>query len=303
MEWADLKRVDTLIQETKSLGACIEEIGVSGEGRSLYGITVGDQNATKTVLIAAGFHADEVIGPLTAVSMLQILVQNPPANVRFGIIPVADPDFLHRNASELSTTVTMLDILKLSHHRDLEGYFTTNTYPECVAIRKWIQQFNRIDAYLSLHSAHLIAPGLFFYVGSISNPLWINQVISHVTAVVPDYLSLLSYDPTGLSQKVLSSGFFELAIPEIKQLNSANPGSSLAFVAHHFHSQFIGASEIPLAICPQLANVSLHEIDRYNREFKQTGYTNYTFQEIDLKTQLEIMQALIWGVIQCAIAI
>lgn len=34
MEWVDLKQLDTLIQQTEALGADVEEIGVSGEGRS-----------------------------------------------------------------------------------------------------------------------------------------------------------------------------------------------------------------------------------------------------------------------------
>lgn len=72
MEWIDLKRLDTLIQQTEALGACVEEIG-----QSLYGVTVGDKHATRTVVIVAGLHAAEVIAPLTAMSILQTLVHNP----------------------------------------------------------------------------------------------------------------------------------------------------------------------------------------------------------------------------------
>ncbi len=302
MEWTDLQRIDTFIQETEALGARIEEIGVSGEGRSLYGITVGDKHADRTVAIVAGCHADEIIGPLSAVSMLQSLVQKPFSGVKFGIVPVADPDFLHRNANDLPAKVTLRDLLKLKHQRDLEGHFTVDTYPECIAIRRWIQRFDRIDAYLSLHSAHLIAPGLFFYVGDVSNPLCISQVASCVTAIVPDRIPLLSRDPTGLSQTVLSPGFFELAIPDAKELNQKNPGSSLAFVAHHFQPQFVGVSEIPLAVCSALVNASISEIDRYNRDFKQTGNTDRQLQEISLDTQLFIMQTWIRSVAQCVAA-
>ncbi|MBE9169325.1 hypothetical protein IQ238_17965 [Pleurocapsales cyanobacterium LEGE 06147] len=302
MEWTDLKRLDSFIQKTEVLGARVEEIGVSGEGRSLYAITVGNKQAARTVVIVAGCHADEIIGPLAAVSILQSLVQKPFSAVKFGIIPVADPDFLHRNANELPTNVTLRDLLNLKHQRDLEGHFTTDTYPECIAIRQWIQQFGQVDAYLSLHSAHLIAPGLFFYVDSVSDPLCVNQVASRITTVVPDYISLLSRDPTGLSQTVLFPGFFELAIPDVKELNQKNPGSSLAFVAHHFQPQFVGASEMPLAVCPTLSNASLSEIDRCNREFKQTGHTNHPLQEISLNTQLSIMQTLIRSVAQCVAA-
>ena len=38
-----------------------------------------------------------------------------------------------------------------------------------------MQGFNRVDAYFSLHSAELISPGLFFYVGDSANPYCVNQ--------------------------------------------------------------------------------------------------------------------------------
>jgi hypothetical protein len=298
MEWADLKQLDMLIQQTKALGACVEEIGVSGEGRSIYGVTVGNEQAPRTVVIVAGFHAAEVIAPLTAISMLQALARNTLPAVRFCVVPVADPDFVSRNASELPTDVTLQTLLNLEHQRDLEGHFTIDTYPECVAIRRWIGQLNRIDAYLSLHSAHCISPGLFFYVGSNSNLCWVSQVASQVAATTPGWVSLLSQDPTGLSQKALSPGFFELEIPEREKLNVSHPGSSLAFIAHRFQPQYVGASEMPLAVCSDLVGASLAEIDQCNRDFKQTGHTTYSFQEIDLDTQLCIMERWIWSVIE-----
>lgn len=302
MDWTDLKRFDSFIWKIKALGAHIEEIGASSEGRALYGITVGNTHAARTVVIVAGCHADEIIGPLAAVSIIQGLVQKPISEVRFGIVPVADPDFLHRNANDLPTNVTLRDLLNLRHQRDLEGYFTLDTYPECIAIRQWIKQFDQIDAYLSLHSAHLITPGLFFYVGSVSDPFCVKQVASRITTVLPDYIPLLSHDPTGLAQAVLSPGFFELAIPDVKEMNQRNPGSSLAFVAHQFQPQFVGASEIPLAVCPALNNASLSKIDQCNRDFKQTGHINYPFQEISLDIQLSIMQTWIRSVAQCVAA-
>lgn len=293
MEWVDLKQLDTLIQQTKALGAYVEEIGVSGEGRSIYGVTVGDEQANRTVVIVAGLHADEVIGSLTAISILQTLVLNKPPTVRFCIVPVADPDFVSRNAIELHATVTLQALLNLNHQRDLEGHFTTDTYPECVAIRQWMEHFNRIDAYFSLHSAHCISPGLFFYVGSTSNSDWVSQVASQVATTTPDWIPLLSHDPTELSKNALSSGFFELKISDHEQLNAANPSSSLAFVTQRFQPQYVGVSEMPLAVCPLLAEDSLTEIDRCNREFKQTGHTSYSFQEIDLyqfpKTPLQML--------------
>lgn len=300
MEWVDLKQLDILIQETKALGADVEAIGVSGEGRSIHAVTVGDKQADRTVVIVARLHAAEVIGPLTAISILQTLVENPPPAVRFCVVPVANPDFVFQNARELPTNVTLPALLSLNHQRDLEGHFTADTYPECVVIRQWLERFDQIDAYFSLHSAHCISPGLFFYVSNASNSDWVSQVASQVTATTPDWISLLSQDPTGLSQKALSPGFFELEIPEHETLNAPAPGSSLAFVTHRFQPQYAGASEMPLAVCPALTGASLTEIDQCNRDVKQTGQTSYSFQEIDLDTQLRIMKSWIWSVVDIA---
>jgi hypothetical protein len=296
MEWADLKRLDTLIQQIKALGADVEEIGVSSEGRSIDAVTVGDEQATRTVVIVAGFHAAEVIAPLAAISILQTLLENPLPTVQFCVVPVADPDFVWRNASELPSNVALQALLNLNHQRDLEGHFTADIYPECVAIRQWLEHFDRIDAYFSLHSAHCISPGLFFYVSDRSNLGWVRQVASQVAATTPDWIPLLSQDPTGLSKKALSSGFFELKISERENLNAPAPGSSLAFVTHRFHPQYVGVSEMPLAVCPALVKDSLTEIDQCNREVKQTGQTSYSFQEIDLDTQLRIIGNWVWAV-------
>ena len=300
MEWVDLKQLDTLIQETKALGADVEVIGVAGEGRSIYAVTVGDKQADRTVVIVAGLHASEVIAPLTAIFILQTLVENSPPTVRFCIVPVADPDFVFQNARELPKNVTLPALLSLNHQRDLEGHFIADTYPECVAIRQWLEHFDQIDAYFSLHSAHCISPGLFFYVSNASNSDWVNQVASQVTATMPDWISLLSQDPTGLSQKALSPGFFELEIPEYEKLNVPAPGSSLAFVTYRFQPQYVGASEMPLAVCPALIGASLAEIDQCNRDVQQIGHTSYEFQEINLDTQLRIMKSWIWSVIDIA---
>ncbi|WP_161634914.1 M14 family zinc carboxypeptidase [Leptolyngbya sp. Heron Island J] len=296
MEWVDLKQLDTLIRQIEDLGACVEEIGISGEGRSIYGVTVGAQQATRTVVIVAGLHGAEVIAPLTAISILQTLVSQPSKTVRFCVVPVADPDVVARNANELPANVTLQALLNLNHQRDLEGYFTTDTYPECVAIRQWLAQFNRIDAYFSLHSAHGISPGLFFYVGSTSNPDWVNQVASQVAKTTPDWILLLPHDPTGLAKHAWHSGFFELELPQRENLNVANPGSSLAFVAHRFQPQYIGVPEMPLVICPALVKATLPEIEQCNRELKQTGRTRYAFKEIPLDTQLRIMENWVWSV-------
>jgi hypothetical protein len=134
-------------------------------------------------------------------------------------------------------------------------------------------------------------------VGSNSNSNWVSQVASQVTAITPDWITLLSHDPTELSKNALSLGFFELEIPEREKLSASHPGSSVAFVTHRFQPQYTGVSEMPLAVCPALAEGSLTAIEQCNRDFKQTGQASYSFQEIALETQLRIMERWIWSVI------
>ena len=300
MEWTDLKRLDDLILETEAVGAQVEEIGVSGEGRSLYGVTIGDRSATRTVFVIAGCHADEIIGPLTAVSLLQSLAQKPIENVQFKIVPAVDPDFLYRNAVTIPADATLRDLLsaEAQHCRDLEGYFTTDTYPECIAVRQWMQQTEQIDAYFSLHSAHLISPGLFFYVGSGADAQCVDIVVDCTTVTTPNYLPLLSYDPTGETQTALAPGFLEMPIYQGKWLSAEGSNNSLAYVAHHFQPKFIGVSEMPLAVCPALRNVALSEIEKCNHEFRQTGYIPHPFQEVSLDDQLMVVKTFVESVAQ-----
>jgi hypothetical protein len=296
MQWTDLKRLDSLILETQTLGASVETIGVSAEGRSLYGVTVGDQQADYTVMILAGCHATEIIGSLAAVAILQSIVRSPIPSVRFGFVPVADPDCLYRNAATVSSTFTLQDANQLSHYRDLEGNFMADTYPECVAIRQWFQKFSQIDAHFSLHAAASIAPGLFFYIGEPSAPSLVRRVIEDMVAIVPPDIPLLEHDPTGVAQQVLAPGFFELALPKVEP-GHILPGGSLAFIADRFQPQFLAVSEMPFAVCPALKNAALDEIHQVNTEVKHTGSTNQMLYEINLETQLYLLQSLVRSVV------
>ncbi|MBE9079954.1 hypothetical protein IQ241_22135 [Romeria aff. gracilis LEGE 07310] len=221
IEWTDIKQLDRLVLETEALGTQVEVIGLSGEDRPLYGVTVGDSTATRTIAVIAGCHAGEIIGPLSALSLLRQLASQSTPGVQFKVVPAVDPDFLYRNAEALSTNPTLQNLLsdEAQQSRDLEGYFTTDTYPECIAVRKWLRRNDRIDAYFSLHSSALIAPGLFFYLGSGSEPNCTDHVAHQLTAAVPEYIPLLSSDPTGDALAVLSPGLFEIPISNTEELN------------------------------------------------------------------------------------
>lgn len=300
MEWSDLKQFETLLLE--AAGSSIEVIGISGEGRPIYGVTFGHLQASAAVVVVAGMHADEVIGPLAALALIRKLVHESFPHVRFGIVPIADPDLFHQNAQQLSKTTHLREILSLSHVRDLEGNFTLDVYPECVAIRQWVEQFSKIDAYFSLHSAHRIAPGLFFYVEPHSDAALLDRVATHVAETLPHPIPLLTCDPTGVAQRMLTPGFFALPLPEqvINHSLYSTPNfhaqTSLTFVAQRFQPKVVVASEMPLGICPALADTSLNEIEQYNRDFKNTGYVKYLFNEIPLDMQIEILHSLIFSV-------
>ncbi len=296
MEWADLKQLDTLIPALALRGAQVDVIGTSGEGRPLYEVIIGAEQASFTVVIVAGMHADEVSGPLAALALLQSLIDSPYSDVQIRCVPAADPDMLSRNAAQLPTQSTLQDILNLRHVRDLEWQFTADAYHESRVIRQWMQQLSRIDAYVSLHTAQRIAPGLFFYISSASVPACVSCVAAGVEARLPPEVPLVTRDPTGIAQNVFGPGFFALPA-SLGRGNDAD--TSFAFVAQQFHPRFAGVTETPLAICPALAHASLEEIEQYNRHFRDTGHAQYPYQEMALNTQIDLIHLFVRSVVQC----
>lgn len=74
------------------------------------------------------------------------------------------------------------------------------------------------------------------------------------------------------------------------------PSNSLTFISQYFQPQFVGVSEMPLAVCPMLKNAPLSKIDQCNREFRQTGQIEHSIREIDLDSQLFIMRTFVESV-------
>lgn len=290
MEWTDLKRLDELLLDE---GASIEKIGDSGDNRPLYGVTVGDKSAHWVIVAIAGMHATEVVAPLALVDLINQLVRKPPERVRYHFVPIADPDLLAQNAEQLYEPITLPKLLNLKSVRDLEGNFTSNRYPECRAIRQWLEKLPRIDAFFSLHTAP-VSPGLFFYVAGSSRDC-IASVADRLAACCPSLIPLLKSDPTGVSQQAVFPGFFP--IPTAAQMNSYDQrdrsGTSIEFVARKFQPSFIGVSEMPLGVCTALHNSPLEEIERFNQELAQTGKANLVYQELPLQTQIDLLHAFV----------
>lgn len=108
-------------------------------------------------------------------------------------------------------------------------------------------------------------------------------------------MPLLERDPTGVSQEKLFPGFF--AIPGAAEMNSYDGQNrletSLEFVSKKFNPQFIGVSEIPLAVCTALYNASLAEIEHFNTELARTGKVDLPYKEVELQIQIELLQVFV----------
>lgn len=94
-----LDAVDTAARRT---GAAYRrrQIGCSREGRPLWGLELG--RGERHVSLTAGAHADEPVGPATAVALARWLVESPDAagwmrTLRFLICPQVNPDGTERN--------------------------------------------------------------------------------------------------------------------------------------------------------------------------------------------------------------
>ncbi len=139
---------------------------------------------------------------------------------------------------------------------------------------------------------------MFFYVGSGSEPDRTDQLTHLLTTAVPDFIPLLSSDPAGVASAVLSPGLFEIPLSNPEELNLVKSSNSLTFISRHFQPQFVGVSEMPLAVCPALQDAPLSEIDLYNCKFRQTGQIEHSIRETELGLQLSIMKTFAEAVAQ-----
>jgi hypothetical protein len=256
MAWQALHDLNTFLQHHVAQRAQVDILGRSSEGRQLAAVQFGSPAASLTFVIIAGFHATELAGPLAAIRLIQDLLTRPPTQHRFAIVPVADPDRLMLNLANLPADPTAHDLLNLHAVEDLEGTFTAPVFEECQHIRSWLEHFDQIDGYYSLHTAHRIAPGLFFYLAGSVMPVIGRCVAQQISKTLPTHSPLLNYDPTGLATTLLAPGI--LALPIVgTTAESVMSESSLAFVMERFNPQIIGVSEVPLGLCAELSDASL----------------------------------------------
>jgi len=299
MNYRDIRQVYATIDDLAQKGASVAVIGMSDEQLPIHNIIAGRNTAPYTLLLIAGLHANEIVGSLAALEFLKQFVIKPHNDVRVACIPIADPDSLIRNIYVLPEEPNVQDALKLHTFRDLEGEFTSIEHIECVHIHKWLENIGRVDAYISLHTAHRISPGLFFYVCDTSNPTLTQCIINRIKPCIPETIPLAPYDPTGMTQNVLTEGFFEIPLTQLLLQGGQNFGASLGYIHQLFQPQFIAATETPLGINQRLTGTSINHIEQYNRDYADKGVAEQPFQEIHVDTQIELMTTFIWSTVQC----
>lgn len=91
-----------------------ETLGFSGEGRAIRAMKIGRFDGTRPlVFLEAGLHAREWAAPMTAVYLMQQLIENSNSHnlldeLDFIIIPVTNPDgyeYSHEFVSKLVGTI------------------------------------------------------------------------------------------------------------------------------------------------------------------------------------------------------
>lgn len=239
-------------------------------------------------------HASEVIGPLALVDLIRKLVQQPLPRLQYHFVPLADPDLFLQNTEQLSEPITLSQLLQLPFIRDLEGHFTADDYPECKAIRQWLERLPQIDAFFSLHAAP-VAPGLFFYVSGTSSDCIAFVADQIADACRPWEIPLLEQDPTNLSQTSLFPGF--LAMPTAADMNGQDQrersGTSIEFITRRFQPSFLGVCEMPLGVCTALHQAPLQEIEKFNQALSSNSAVDLPYRELDVSTQIALVQTLV----------
>ena len=84
------------VRELRDRGARLDLIGHSVEGEPIFALIVGPADAKRTTALVSGIHPTEWIGIETHLTLLDRLVENPPADRRVVSIVVANPDGVKR---------------------------------------------------------------------------------------------------------------------------------------------------------------------------------------------------------------
>ncbi|MBK7864784.1 MAG: hypothetical protein IPJ65_40520 [Archangiaceae bacterium] len=162
------------IEKLAERGARVEQIGTSGEGRPMFGVTVG--HGPIHVGAIAGAHPDEPVGTSTLLHLLEAIATRPELKLAERItlhaVPLANPDGTARNQRWFKDWGTpqglkryLTQVRRDSPANDVEFGFgderDATVRPENRALGRFLTAQGPLDHFVSLHSMFMGGGGLF----------------------------------------------------------------------------------------------------------------------------------------------
>lgn len=260
-----------------------EIVGTSRQGREIPAVHCGEETAGPVCVVVAGLHAEELTGVAGAVEVIRRLGRAPISGSRLFVVPAVDVDGVADNLSKIEGDDPMVSLLGLAPGRDMEGEFCTGNHLEAAALRRRLEGFDRIDAYLSLHATNHLVPGGFCYAGG-RDPEAVGTVGTLIGARMAGCgLPRLNSDPTGMGGARVTEGVF--GIPHVE-------GSSIDFVERRFDPSILTVTEFPLGLVEPHGPIALEKLDVWRRSTRRGGrgarddITSFVEPQIELLHQV-----------------
>jgi len=205
--------LDKYVESLPTEIASVKTIGYSINNKPIYSIIIG--RGSKDVVVAAGAHADEPTGTVTAVSMIQFLLSEETDGIRdefrFHFIPQLNPDGVERNWNWMKYPFSYKNYVRYNVREssvlDIEHGIPTGNdslvRPEALSFAEYLRSLDPLYMYFSLHSTYLLG-GIFFYFlnrnGTINSPVlaYLKEVCHEVA------IPIMNFD---LGQKQPHTGF------------------------------------------------------------------------------------------------
>jgi len=208
--------LDKYVESLPTEIASVKTIGYSINNKPNYSIIIG--RGSKDVVVAAGAHADEPTGTVTAVSMIQFLLSEETDGIRdefrFHFIPQLNPDGVERNWNWMKYPFSYKNYVRYNVREssvlDIEHGIPvgddSSVRPEALSFAEYLRSLDPLYMYFSLHSTYLLG-GIFFYFlnrnGTINSPIldYLKEVCHEVA------IPIMNFD---LGQKQPHPGFYLL---------------------------------------------------------------------------------------------
>lgn len=170
LQWRTPEALEEHLKEVE--GAEVDRIGESRAGTPLWGVRVGQ--GPRAVSVIAGCHADEPVGPITALLLPGLLRRHFPElldDFRFHVIPQMNPDGAVRNRgwfeSPLPFPAYAEGAVRETPGDDIEFGFDTEegARPECLSMQQFLKPEGPFHAHFSLHGKDY-AEGAWFLLSA-----------------------------------------------------------------------------------------------------------------------------------------